>query len=134
MVFKLIHNLASPSKPGDTSCGELVKLLTEHYRPTLSETVQRFKFHSCSRKSGESVANFVAELCALAKFCNFGSSLKAMLRDQIVCGINDSAIQRRLLVEVPLSLEKALQLVQGMETAAHNVKELQGGTATTPER
>ena len=76
----------------------------------------------------------MAELCALAKFCNFGSSLKAMLRDQIVCGINDSAIQRRLLVEVPLSLEKALQLVQGMETAAHNVKELQGGTATTPER
>ena len=45
----------------------------------------------------------------------------------IVCGINDSAIQRHILAEVPLSLEKALQLAQGMETAACNVKELQGG-------
>ena len=74
----------------------------------------------------------MAELRALAEFCNFGSSLEAMLRDQIVCGINDSAIQRRLLAQVPLSLEKALQLAQGMETAARNVKELQGGTAATP--
>ena len=104
MVFKLIHNLASPAKPGDKSYGDLVKLLTEHYRPTPSETVQRFKFHSRSRKPGESVANFVSELRALAEFCNFGSSLEAMLRDQFVCGINDSAIQRRLLGEVPLSL------------------------------
>ena len=131
-VFKLIHNLASPAKPGDKSYRALVKLLTEHYRPTPSQTVQRFKFHSRSRKPGESVANFVAELRALAEFCNFGSSLEAMLRDQFVCGISDSAIQRRLLGEVPLSLEKALQLAQGMETAARNVKELQGGTAATP--
>ena len=122
-VFKLIHNLASPAKPGDKSCGDLVKLLTEHYRPTPSETFQRFKFHSRSRKPGESVANFVAELRALAE---------SMLWDQIVCSISDGAIQRRLLGEVPLSVEKALQLAQGMETAARNVKELQGGTAATP--
>ena len=131
-VFKLIHNLASPAKPGDKSYRALVKLLTEHYRPTPSETVQRFKFHSRSRKPGESVANFVAELRVLAEFCNFGSSLEEMLRNQIVCSISDSAVQRRLLGEVPLSLEKALQLAQGMETAARNVKELQGGTVTTP--
>ena len=131
-MFKLIHNLASPAKPGDKSYRALVKLLTEHYRPTPSQTVQRFKFHSRSRKPGESVANFVAELRVLAEFCNFGSSLEEMLRDQIVCSISDSAVQRRLLGEVPLSLEKALQLAQGMETAARNVKELQGGTAATP--
>lgn len=33
-VFKLIHTLVSPAKPGDTSYGDLVKLLTEHYRST----------------------------------------------------------------------------------------------------
>ena len=131
-VFKLIPNLASPVKPGDKSYGDSVKLLTEHYRPTPSETFQRFKFHSRSNKPGESVANFVAELRALAEFCNFGSSLEAMLWDQIVCSISDGAIQCRLLGEVPLSVEKALQLAQGMETAARNVKELQGGTAATP--
>ena len=71
------------------------------------------------------------ELQSLAEYCNFGASLEAMLRDQVVCGINDTAIQRRLLAEVPFLLDKALKLVQEMETAAQNVKELQGGTALT---
>ena len=48
-----------------------------------------------------------------------------------MCGIKNTAIQRRLLADVPLSLDKALKLAQGMETAAENVKELQGGTALT---
>lgn len=80
------------------------------------------------------MAAFVAELRALAEFCNFGASLEEMLRDRMVCGINDSAIQRRLLAEVPLSFDKALKLAQGMETAAQNVKELQGSTASIPSK
>ena len=35
-VFKLIRNLVSPAKPGEKSYEDLVKLLTEHYKPTLS--------------------------------------------------------------------------------------------------
>ena len=130
-VFKLLRNLVSPAKPGEKTYEDLVQLLTEHYKPIPSETVQRYKFHSRFRKPGESVATFVAELRSLAEFCNFGASLEAMLRDRVVCGINDSAIQRRLLAEVPLSFDKALKLAQGMETAAQNVKELQGGTQSS---
>ena len=46
----------------------------------------------------------------------------------------NTAIQRRLLADVTLSLDKALKLAQGMETAAQNVKELQGGTVLTPSK
>ena len=92
------------------------------------------------RKPGESVATFVSELRSLAEFCNFGGALEDMLRDRIVCGINDTAIQRRLLAEAKLSFAKAIELAQGMETAAQNVKQLQstghkqevpGATGTT---
>ena len=48
-----------------------------------------------------------------------------MLRDCIVCGINDTAIQRHILAEAKLLFPKALELAQGMETAAQNVKQLQ---------
>ena len=34
----------------------------------------------------------MAELRPLAESCNFGASLETVLRDQIVCGINNSAI------------------------------------------
>ena len=63
-----------------------------------------------------------------------GASLEAMLCNQVVCGINDTVIQRRQLAEVPFSLNKAMKLAQGMKTVAQNVKELQGGTVLTPSK
>ena len=42
---------------------------------------------------------FLSELPALAEFCNFGPSLDDMLRDRLVCGVEDPPIQRRLLAE-----------------------------------
>ena len=47
-----------------------------------------------------------------------------MLRDWIVCGINDDTIQKRLLAEAKLTNTKALELVRGLETAAQNVKKI----------
>ena len=65
-----------------------------------SEIVQRYKFYTCFRRQGESVAVFVAELRALAQTCNFGDTLKVMLRDRLVCGMDKDFIQRRLLAEL----------------------------------
>ena len=64
--------------------------------------MQRFKFHSHSRKPGESVATYIAELKRLSEDCEFGDFLQEMLRDRIVCAINDPRIQRRLLAESDL--------------------------------
>jgi len=47
-----------------------------------------------------------------------------MLRDCLLCGINDEAIQRQLLSEPSLDLKKALELAQGMEEAAQNFCEV----------
>ncbi len=47
-----------------------------------------------------------------------------MLRDRIVCGINSSKLQQRLLAEKKLTLVKAIDLAQDMETATKNAKAL----------
>ena len=86
--------------------------------------MERFKFHTRFRKPSESVTAFVSELRFLAKSCNFRDTLNTMLRDCIVCGINDTIIQHRLLSEKELSFKTALELAQGMESAAKNVREL----------
>ena len=93
-TYKLLRSLLAPVKPGEKNYGELVVTLSAHYSLPPSEIIQRFKFHSCFRNAGESVATYVAELRSLAEFCNFGQTLEAMLRDRIVCGINDDVIQR----------------------------------------
>ena len=109
-TYKLLRNLVAPKKPGEKSFDDLVQLLTNHYNPTPSEIVQRFKFHGRFRKQGESVATYVAELRSLAEFCNFGTTLEDMLRDQLVWGIKNDAIQQRLLAETKLTYKRAIEL------------------------
>ena len=47
-----------------------------------------------------------------------------MIRDWLVCGVNDAAIQKRLLAEPALTYEKAVELALSAETAAQSVREL----------
>ena len=71
----------------------------------------------------------MSELCSLTEFCNFGTALMEMLRDRLVCGINDSAAQRKRLLERNLTFNKALEMVQSHETAVRNARTLQTGTS-----
>ena len=53
------------------------------------------------RKTGETVTQFVTELKKLAEHCKFGDDLlQIMLRDRLICGINNECWQKRLLTEV----------------------------------
>ena len=122
-TYQLLKNLLAPEKPTEKSFGELVELMKNHLqsRPLI---VERFTFHSRNRKDGESVAVYVAELRKLTEHCGFGDTLNDMLRDRLVCGINDGGIQRRLLSEPDLTYKKSLDLAQAMEADERNVQDL----------
>ena len=124
-TYQLIRNLLAPEKPSTKSFDELVLLVQNHLQPLPSVIVQRFNFHSRSRHQEETISQFMAELRKLAEHCEFGDSLNEMLRDRLVCGINDHQIQRRLLSEPKLSFSQALQIAQAAETAHRNTKELE---------
>ncbi|KAJ8039789.1 hypothetical protein HOLleu_13900 [Holothuria leucospilota] len=123
-AYKLLRNLASPEKPGDKTYKDLVEIMGKHQNPTPSETVQRCEFNSRFRKQGESVSSYVAELRALAEYCNYGTTLNDMLRDRLVCGINNDRIQRNLLSKSSLTFETALEIAIGLETASKNADDL----------
>ena len=76
-TYKLIRSLLSPQEPKDVSFADIIKQMTNHYqpKPSIIVIVQRFKFHSCSRKPGESVATYTAELKQLSEDCAFGEFL-----------------------------------------------------------
>ena len=124
-TYKLLRSLAAPKKPADVSLTELWKLAAEHYHPQPSLAVQRFRFNSRICQAGESVAAYVAELRQLSEHCDFDDTLEDMLRDRIVCGIQDQRTQRRLLAESKLTLKKAFEIAQAAESADTQVKELQ---------
>ena len=58
------------------------------------------------------------ELRHLTQYCDYGTVLNHMLRDRLVCGVNRSQIQQKLLGEgSSLTLEKALSFAISVEAA-----------------
>ncbi|XP_041961667.1 uncharacterized protein K02A2.6-like [Alosa sapidissima] len=129
-TYSLMRSLVSPDKPKDKTYQQLVALLKNHFHPKPSEIVQRYKFDSRTRKPEESVMEYVAELRRLAQDCNYGNKLQQMLRDRLVCGINDERIQRRLLSETELTFDKALSIAVAVETANKNAQDLKNPSAS----
>jgi len=88
-MYALARDLLQPAKPVETTFEKIVDTLEKHFSPEPSEIVERYKFHSGNRNEDEGVAAYVAELRKLTEHCNFGDTLPEMLRDRLVCGINN---------------------------------------------
>ena len=123
-TYDLLKNLLQPTSLNDKSYDELVKVLSDYFNPKPSTIVQRFKFNTRVRESGESVAIYVAALKSLAEFCDYGVRLDEMVRDRIVCGISNARIQSRLLQERDLTYQNALDTAQAMELASKHIADM----------
>lgn len=109
-TFQLLRNLAQPATLQEKTYAQLAKLLSEHFEPAPSPIIQRFQFNTRTKKMKESVAEYIAELKKIARHCDYKDTLNDMLRDRLVCGVNDTRIERALLQESKeLTFEKALE-------------------------
>ena len=123
-TYKTLRCLLVPEAPTDKSYEELKKL-EDHFAPKRSQIYYRSEFYRSIRKPNISVAEYMSRLRSLAKDCGFGAQLDVMLRDRLICGINDAAIQKRLLSEGDdLTLKDALQHATSLELAMKDSKEL----------
>ena len=124
--YSLLRSILSPQKPAEQPLKKLMDVLREYYEPKKVVMAARFLFHQRQQQPGESVAIYLAELRKLAVPCEFRETLDEALRDRLVCGLRDEAYQKRLLSEPELTLDKALQIAQSMETADVNARALRG--------
>ena len=94
---------------------------------------ERFQFHQRNQNSGESVAEYEAELRRLAANCKFGDHLTQAIRDCLACGLRGESTQKRLLAEADLTLARAIEIAQSMEAADRNSQCLKG-SSTEPQQ
>ena len=78
-TYQLFKGLTAPAKPVEKTFNELVILMTNHKNPRRNPTAKRFQFNMCNRKAGETVSQYMAELCRLSQYCEYGNSLDNML-------------------------------------------------------
>ena len=97
-TYKLLCSLVAPSKPDEKTYQELIQALTAHFSPTPSPIVQ-IQVWFLLPSAGWVYCCFVLQLCSLSENCGFGDTLEDMLRDRLVCGICNNAIQKRHLAD-----------------------------------
>ena len=75
----------------------------------------------------EGIKAYAASLQKLAEYCDFGDTLSDALRDRLVCGMQNGAVQIRLLGKADLTLAKALEVAELEEMATRDEAQLHEG-------
>ena len=66
----------------------------------------------------------MAALRKLTAECNFGDKLKESLLDRLVCGVNNSLVQSKLLGESVLTREKAMEIATAAKATSRHLSHL----------
>ena len=90
-TYTILRNLCLPQKRKELKRTETA--VETHYSPKPPETIQRFKLNTRQRKTEGTIAIYMSELRKFAENCNFGNVVNDVLRDCLVCGVNDVKIR-----------------------------------------
>ncbi|XP_058039420.1 uncharacterized protein LOC131198613 [Ahaetulla prasina] len=124
-VFSTARALAAPQLVFELTWEALVEKLKNHYAPAPSRIARRHAFQHCVQKEEQTINAYMASLRSAALQCEFRDFLDDMLLDQLVCGVRDMRLQRRLLARKDLDLSTALSEARAAEMADDSAAELQ---------
>ena len=74
----LLHNLVSPSSPANKEYKDLVDVLKTHFKLKPIVIVEQFHFHRHAQAAGESISEYMPELCRLSTHCKFKDYLNVV--------------------------------------------------------
>ena len=83
-TFKLLANLAAPKQPSELKFKDFCDILKKHYSPQPIKITERYRFYNRKQLSGESAAEYLAQLRKMASMCSFGTFLDEALCDRLV--------------------------------------------------
>ena len=133
-TFKLINTLLQPKTAKSASFEEILSVLDKYFEPQKSITMSRYDFISRRQKAGESMTDYLKELKRLAIPCKFGTSFDERLRDQIIVGVLDENLIKRLLSEPKLdTFQKAVDIALNTEFATHTAKRVKDRQSVNSE-
>lgn len=111
-VYSTLMDLCFPDLPETKSFKEINEILKSHYQPVVCVYAERRKFYEAQQNENESVAEYVARLKGLSRYCKFGSTFNEVLRDKFVCGLLKGPLFNKAVeLEPTAKLEACIELV-----------------------
>ena len=101
----------------------LIQKFESYCTPKKNTTYERYVFNTCAQ-NGRTLDVFLLDLRNKATTCEFGSLQESLIKDRIVCGIDDKSVRERLLQDNDLTLDKAINIVRAAETSKTQVEKL----------
>ena len=92
----------------------------------LVKPYERYKFNNRNQDLNESIDTYASALRALASTCDFGELKDQLIRDRIVCGMQNNAVRRKLLQEPKLTLGRCLDVCRAAEATSAQIKAMAG--------
>ena len=111
--------------PANDTYDKALEALTSHFSVKKNVPFERNVFHQTKQKAGESVKQFVTRLRKLTASCEYGDQTEDQIRDQVIATCSSTGLRKKLLTEPDLTLAKVIEIAQVMETAHHQVKEIE---------
>ncbi|KAG8125219.1 hypothetical protein E2320_020520 [Naja naja] len=123
--FDTATAMLAPQTVKAVSWEELQEVLGNHYAPKPSRIAHRHAFRQRTQAENESISEYVAALHSAALHCGFRDQLDDMLLDQLVCGVRDLRLQRRLLAKADLTLKQGIEEAQAAELSSVSAAAIQ---------
>ena len=83
---------------------------------------ERYHFDNRDQEAGESINTYEANLRSLSDRCNFGALKDEMIRDNIVCGVRDSSLRKKLFQVPELTLQRCIDMCRSAEATSTQLK------------
>ena len=122
-VYNTLHVI--PSGDDDILMEDVLMAFKEYCSPLKNVVFERHQFWSHSMSSGITVDRFITELRQKSKDCEFGRSEDDMMRDKLVFSINDPRVKERLLREIGLTLQRAIDICRLTELGKAQIQVMQ---------
>ncbi|XP_058012285.1 uncharacterized protein LOC131184673 [Ahaetulla prasina] len=123
-VFDTAESLSEPTPVQSVPWQTLKTTLKAHYAPVPSKFVQRFELRQRVQREGELISMYMAALRKAANHCEY-RDLDDSLLEQLICGVRDIYLQKRLLSKSNLTLALALDEVRAHEMSTKAAETLQ---------
>ncbi|KAJ1209253.1 hypothetical protein NDU88_004631 [Pleurodeles waltl] len=101
-----------------------IKSLDMRFVKCKNVTLERHKFYRRVQAEGESASNYVGALRLLAVSCDYKEFEEEMIRDQLVEKTNNKKVQEALLSTANLTLQKALEIANRIESTVSFMEQM----------
>lgn len=105
--------------------GEIIDAMEKFAKGIINETLERHLLRIRKQEQSEPFDDFLTDVKVLSKNCNFCATCHdGLVRDQIVEGVSDDSLRRKLLAEPNLTLKKAEDICRSKEKAQQGADKL----------